>query len=166
MLLISRSMDVRKIICIFCLCFIDKLVTSFSFFSFLLQLPISSSVSQIMKELCSSSSYSFCHLFFNGIMKKTNSSQNMPNPISFSAQKCPIDRDVKVNFFIIVQNMFLGFFQNKVRILQPKEILLSQNSLSFASPSVRSLLIMLLLTLTIHPQAFSCSSYPLHSTPA
>ena len=73
MLLNSRSMDLWKI-CISSLCSIDKLsFPSFSIFSFL---PISSSVSQIVKELCSSSSYSFHlhHLSFNGIMKETISS--------------------------------------------------------------------------------------------
>ena len=50
--------------------------------------PLASSVSQIMKELCFSSSYSFHfrHLSFNGIMKKAISSQNITNPIDFSPQ--------------------------------------------------------------------------------
>ena len=55
--------------------------------SFLLYLPISSSVSQIIKELhCSSSSsysFNFRHLSFNGIMKEAVSSQNMTDPIIF-----------------------------------------------------------------------------------
>ena len=53
----SRPMNLRKIICIYSLCSIDKLsFPSFSIFSFILKLPISSSVSQITKELCSSTS--------------------------------------------------------------------------------------------------------------
>ena len=79
------------------LCLIDTLsFPSISIFSFLLQLPISSSVSQIIKELCSSSPYSFhfSHLSFNGIMQEAISSQNMTNPIGVSTQdiiqKCPL----------------------------------------------------------------------------
>ena len=90
MLFISRSLDLRMI-CISSLCFIDKLsFPSFLVFSFLLQLPVSSPVSQIIKELCSSSSYSFhsCHLSFNGIMKEAISSQNMTNSIDTSSI-CP-----------------------------------------------------------------------------
>ena len=41
-------------------------------------------VSQIIKELCSSYSFHFHHLPFNGIMKEGISSQNMTNPIGFS----------------------------------------------------------------------------------
>ena len=60
MMLISRSMDLWKISCIFFLYSIDKLsFSSILVFSFLFQLPIFSSDSQIFKELCSSSSYSF-----------------------------------------------------------------------------------------------------------
>ena len=76
-LLISRSMDLWKI-CISSLYQIDKL--SFPYiliFSLHFQLPIPSSVSQIIKELSSStslssSSYSFHfrHLSVNGIIKK------------------------------------------------------------------------------------------------
>ena len=69
MLVISRSMDLWKIR-ISSLCWIDKLLfTSFSIFSFLLYQPISF-VSQITKELCFCSSYSFHfnHLS-NGIME-------------------------------------------------------------------------------------------------
>ena len=46
---------------------------------------MSSSVSQIFKELCSSSSYSlhFRHLSFNDIKKKAVSSQNMAIPFYF-----------------------------------------------------------------------------------
>ena len=80
MLLISRSMDLWNKNCISSLCLIDKLsFPSFFIFSFLFKLPISSCVSQIIKELCSSSSYSFhfCHLSFNAIVKKVISSQNM-----------------------------------------------------------------------------------------
>ena len=53
-----------------------------------LQVPISSSVSQIIQELCCSSSYSFHfrHMSFNGIMKEVISSQNMTDPIGFSMQ--------------------------------------------------------------------------------
>ena len=79
MQLISRCMDLWKIICIFSLCLINKLsFSSFSILSFLLWLPIFSSFSQIIKELFSffSSSYSlhFRYLSFNGITKKTISS--------------------------------------------------------------------------------------------
>ena len=87
MLLISGSIDLMKITCISSLCSIDKLsFYLFSIFSFFLQLPISS-VLQIIKEMCSSSSYSFHfrHLSFNGIMK-TISSQNMTSQIAFSMQ--------------------------------------------------------------------------------
>ena len=86
MLLIYRSMYSWKIH-ISSLYLIDKLsFPSFSIFSFLLYLPISSSISQIIKELCSFSSYSFRlrHLSFSGIMKETISSQNMTNSIGFS----------------------------------------------------------------------------------
>ena len=65
------------------LCSIDKLsFPSFSISGFLLQLPLSSSVSQIIQELCSCSSYSFLfrHLSFKGIVKKVISSSNMTNP--------------------------------------------------------------------------------------
>ena len=60
----------------------------FSIFSFLLQLQISSSVSQIIKELCSSNLYPFHfrHLSFNSIVKKAISSHNMTNLIDFSTQ--------------------------------------------------------------------------------
>ena len=67
----------------FPLCSFDKLLfPCFSIFSFLIQLPIFSSVSQISKELCSSSSQSFHfrHFSFNVIMKKAISSQYMTNP--------------------------------------------------------------------------------------
>ena len=78
MLLISRSVDLRKTTCISSLCSTDKLsFLPFSIFGFLLQVPISSSVSQMMKELHSSSmnnrsSYSFwfLHVPFNSMMKK------------------------------------------------------------------------------------------------
>ena len=65
---------------------------SFSIFSFLLQLPISSSVSQIIRELCSSSSSSssysfhFHHLSFHDITKEVISSLNMTDPIGVSTQ--------------------------------------------------------------------------------
>ena len=65
-------------------CSIEKL--SFcSIFSFLLQLPISS-VSQIIKELSSSSSSSFhfCHLSFNGIATKAINSWNIINQLTFT----------------------------------------------------------------------------------
>ena len=87
MLLISTLMELWKI-CISSLCSIGKLLfPSFSIFYFFLQLQICSSVSQIIKELCSSSSYSFHirHLSFD-IMKKAIPSQNMTNPIRFSTQ--------------------------------------------------------------------------------
>ena len=88
MLLISRSIDLWKT-CISFLSWIDKLLfPSFSIFSFLLQLQVSSSVSQIIKELCSSSSYSlhYHHLSFNCIMTEAISSENMTNSIVFSNQ--------------------------------------------------------------------------------
>ena len=72
MVLINRSTNLWKITCICPLCSIDKLsVPSYSIFSFLFQLQISSSASQIIKELCSFSSYSihFRHLSFNGLMQ-------------------------------------------------------------------------------------------------
>ena len=78
LLFISRSMDLWKI-CISSLCSIDKLsFPSISIFSSLFKFSISSSVSQIIKELCSSSSYSFQfhYLAFNGITKEAISSQN------------------------------------------------------------------------------------------
>ena len=60
MLLIGMSMDLWKITCIYSISSIDKLqYPCFSTLSFLLYLPISSHVSQIINELCSSSSYSF-----------------------------------------------------------------------------------------------------------
>ena len=70
------------------LCSIDELLfPSISIFSFHLYLSIYSSVSQIIKELLSSSSSSsffhFRHLSFKNIMKEAISSQNMTNPISF-----------------------------------------------------------------------------------
>ena len=71
MLLITRPMGLGNINCISSCCSIDKLsFPPFSIFSFLLWLPISFSVSQIIKELCSFS-YSFHvrHLSFNEIMK-------------------------------------------------------------------------------------------------
>ena len=83
MLHISRFMDLGNI-CISSFCLIDKLsFSSISIFSLLLYLPISSSVSPIIKDLCSSSSYSFHfhHLSFNGITKEAIPSQNMINPI-------------------------------------------------------------------------------------
>ena len=88
MLLINGSMDLEKI-CISSLCQIYNLsFPSISIFSFLLQLPISSSVPQIIKELYSSStsSYHFRHLSFNGIVKEAISSQNEINPIDLSSQ--------------------------------------------------------------------------------
>jgi hypothetical protein len=66
---------------------IDKLsFPSISLLSFLLQLQISSSVSPIIKEPCSSSSYHFHfqHPSFNGIMKEAIFPQNITNPIGFS----------------------------------------------------------------------------------
>ena len=85
MLLISRSMELWNT-CFSSMYSIDK--TSFPsilIFRFLLQLPISSSVFQIIKELCSSSSYSFHfrHLSFIGIMKEAISSQNMTYPVGY-----------------------------------------------------------------------------------
>ena len=109
MLLVSRSMDLWKIY-ISSFCLIDKLsYPSFSIFSFLFLLPISCSSSQIIKELCFSSSHSFyfqtnqkrmlraeslflypfllsCHFrrpSFNGTMKEPIFSQNMTSPIGF-----------------------------------------------------------------------------------
>ena len=71
-LLISRSTDLRKITCISSLCSIDELTfLSFSIFSLLLQLSISSSVPQIIKKLCSSFyPFDFRHLSFNDITKE------------------------------------------------------------------------------------------------
>ena len=89
MLLISRIMGMWKRTCIFSLCSIVKLLFSpVSMFSSLLQLPIASPDSQIIKELFSYSSYSFHirHLSVNGIMKKAISPQNMTNPIGFYTQ--------------------------------------------------------------------------------
>ena len=77
MLLISRSLDLWTITGISSLCLINKLpFPSFSIFNFLFLPSISSYVFQIMKELCTSSSYSFLfrHLPFSGIMKKVISS--------------------------------------------------------------------------------------------
>ena len=60
MLLVSRSLDFWKMTCIASLCSCDKMsFPPFSVFSFILQLPISSSFSQNVKELLSSSSYLF-----------------------------------------------------------------------------------------------------------
>ena len=110
---INRSMDLWKITFISSLCSTDKLsFPSFSIFIFLLQLPISSPVSQIIKELCSSSSSSsysfyFHHLSFNGIMKEAISSQNMTDPIGFSTQdiiqKCPL-------LLYTFKNLFISYF--------------------------------------------------------
>ena len=65
--------------------------------SSLLQLSIYFPVSQIIKQLYSSSppySFHFCHLSFNSIMKKVISSQDMSNLIDFSihgiVQKYPL----------------------------------------------------------------------------
>ena len=65
------SMDLWKT-CISSLCSIDKLsYPSISIFSFLLSLPICSSVSHIIKDLCSFPySFHFLHLFLNDIMKE------------------------------------------------------------------------------------------------
>ena len=109
MLLICRSMDLPLWkTSIYSLCSIDN--PSFpiiSISSLLLQLPISSSISQIVKEQCSSfSSYSFdfCHLSFSGIMKEATSSQNMTNPIGISMQdiiqKCLLLSYTSKNLFI------------------------------------------------------------------
>ena len=70
-LLVSKSMDLRKI-CISSLCLIHKLLfPSVLIFNFLLQLSIFCFVSQIIKELCSSAySFQFRRLSFNGTMKK------------------------------------------------------------------------------------------------
>ena len=46
-------------------------------------LTLSSSVSQIIKELCSSYSFHFRHLYFNGITKEVISSQNMTDAVDF-----------------------------------------------------------------------------------
>ena len=68
----------------------------------ILQLPVSSPVSQIFQELFSSFSFSFHfrHLSFNGIMKEAISSQNMTDPIGFSTQgviqKCPLSYTFKL----------------------------------------------------------------------
>ena len=70
MLFISRSMDLWQI-CISSLCLIEKTVVSIYFDLQLPPLaPNSSYISQIINELCSSSSYSFHfhHLYFSGIM--------------------------------------------------------------------------------------------------
>ena len=88
------------------LCSINKLSSpSFSIFSFLLQFPISSPVSQIIQELCSSSCcFHFHHLSFNGIMKEAFSPQNMTN--GFSTQdiyKCPL-------LSYKVKNLFISYF--------------------------------------------------------
>ena len=62
-------------------------ISIFSIFSLFLKFPISSPISQITKELCSSPSYTFHlhfrHLTFNGMMKKEISSQNMTNSNDF-----------------------------------------------------------------------------------
>ena len=51
-------------------------------------LPLAPNIfSQLIKELCSSSSsysFHFRHLSFNGIMKEAISSQNLTDPIDFS----------------------------------------------------------------------------------
>ena len=85
MLLISRFMNLWTITCISSLLSTNKFsFSSFPILSFLLQLPISSSVSQIIKELCSSSSSSypfhFRHLPFNNITKG-NFFLKLTNPI-------------------------------------------------------------------------------------
>ena len=115
MLLINRSMDIWKT-SISSLLSIDKLLfPSFSIFSFLLQLSISYFISQIIMELCSSSSYSFHfrHLSFNGIMKEAISSQNMTNPIDFSTyniiQKCPL---LSYTFM----KLFISYFFNELQL--------------------------------------------------
>ena len=75
MLLISRFKD-------FFLCSIHKLsFPSFSIFSFFLWLPIYSSVSQIIKELCSSSSVISPSI---SSQRRQYFFQNMTNPIGFS----------------------------------------------------------------------------------
>ena len=115
MLLIRKSMDLWKLF-ISSLCTIDKLsFPSVSIFNFLLWLPISSSVSQIIKELCSSSSYSFYfrHLLFNGIMKEAISSQNMNNQLAFLRGiifKCPL---LSYN----VKNLFISYFLSPFYLL-------------------------------------------------
>ena len=79
--LISRSMPLQKITCIYLLSSCDKL--SFPLLDLQIpQLPMSSYVSQIIKELClsSSCSFEFCHL---SSIEKAISSQNMTNAIAF-----------------------------------------------------------------------------------
>ena len=108
-LFISRSLDLRKITCISSLRSCDKrLLMPFSIFSYLLQLPISSFVSQIIKEFCYSSysshhSFHFRHLSFNSIMKKTIYSQKMTNPIGNPTQDI-VQKDIiyisAMSFFI------------------------------------------------------------------
>ena len=131
-------------ICISFLCSIDKLsFPSFSIFSFLLQLPISFSVSQIIKEPCpSSSSYSFHfrHLFFNGIMKKVIYPQSMTNPIGFSTQdiiwKCPLlsytDRIVLIEITTkkLQLSKFLGMFGVPLFYTQAENSSLAGNATS------------------------------------
>ena len=85
MLLMNRFIDLWKILPVR---LINCYFHIFLIFSFLLQLPISSSVPQIIKELSSSSSYSFHsrHLSFKCMTKKAISSQNITNQIDFSIQ--------------------------------------------------------------------------------
>jgi len=72
---ISRSMELCKITCIPSLYSSCKLsFPPFSIFSFFLYLPVSSSASQIINEFCSSNSFYFLHLSFNGIIEMAISS--------------------------------------------------------------------------------------------
>ena len=85
-LIISRSVDLQKIACISYVrlknCLFHLFRSSASSFSPKIF------CFQIIKELCYFSSYSFHfnHLSFTDIMKEAISSQNMINPISYSAQ--------------------------------------------------------------------------------
>ena len=68
----------------------------------------SSQYLQIIKDLCSSSSYSFHfrHFSFNGIMKEAISSQNLTNPIGFSMKDIIWKRPLLSYTF----NLFIGYF--------------------------------------------------------
>ena len=79
--LLKRNLCTTTIL-IYSLCSCDKRsFYTFSIFTYLIQLPLSPSVQQIIKELHFSSSYffHFRHLSFSGIIKKVIYSQNMSN---------------------------------------------------------------------------------------
>ena len=147
MLLISRSMDLWKI-----LPYVGFINCRFHLF-----LSSASSLapymcSQIIKELCSSSSYSFHfrHLSFNVIIKKAILYQNMTNPFVFSTQdiiqKCPLLTFLLVTFsdhFIFsilfqhhiskLSKYFHSSFFFNLQVSEPYNSMLQNNTKSISS---------------------------------